>query len=211
MFEKLANFPDLVPGNKNHYMSFKEIYGKETNEKHRPSLKSKSNNNTTNSNDLQLKPTQQYVRNVGQCVLCIKCNRPRVLYSKCKVKQEMIRKLHSFLETVDYSCGTTFVDLTDLSFAINSKARENLNTNREDIFVNAKLSCQQEMERTYYSTKCFMAVCFNCGIADIEIPSSNDTYPYCNECEIGPGFKRKRGKGLKFGGEEYQKKKAKKA
>ncbi|UZO25596.1 uncharacterized protein OCT59_017861 [Rhizophagus irregularis] len=53
MFEKLANFPDPVPGNENHYMPFKEIYGKETDEKHRPSLKSKSNNNTTDSNDLQ--------------------------------------------------------------------------------------------------------------------------------------------------------------
>jgi hypothetical protein len=103
-----------VPGNENHYMPFKEIYGKETDEKHRPSLKSKSNNNTTDSNDLQLKLTQQYVRNVGQCVLCIECNRPRVLYSKCKVKQEIIQKLHSFLETVDYSCGATFADLTDL-------------------------------------------------------------------------------------------------
>jgi hypothetical protein len=142
----------------------------------------------------------------------------------------MIQKLRSFLETVDYSCDATFVDLTDLSFAINSKARENLNTNSEgisnieqiqedetvkdlfkDIFVNAKLSCQQEIERSYYSAKCFTVICFNCGIADIEIPSSNDTYPYCNECEMGPGFKQKRGKGLKFGGEEHQKKKAKKS
>ncbi|GET51374.1 hypothetical protein GLOIN_2v1844953 [Rhizophagus irregularis DAOM 181602=DAOM 197198] len=48
----------------------------------------------------------------------------------------------------------------------------------KDIFVNAKLSCQYEMEKPYYSAKCFTAVCFNCGIADIEIPSSNDTYPY---------------------------------
>ncbi|CAB5381895.1 unnamed protein product [Rhizophagus irregularis] len=73
MFEKLANFSDSMPGNENHYMPFKEIYEKETDEKHRPSLKSKSNNNTTDSNDLQLKLTQQYVRNVGQCVLCIEC------------------------------------------------------------------------------------------------------------------------------------------
>ena len=113
MFEKLANFPDPMPGNENHYMPFKDIYGKETDGKHRPSLKNKSN--TTDSNDLQsLKPTQQYVRNVGQCVLCIECNRPRVLYSKCKVKREMIQKLHSFLETVDYSCGLVMLLLRNL-------------------------------------------------------------------------------------------------
>ena len=73
-------------GNDNHYMLFKDIYEKETDEKHRPSLKNKSNNKTTDSNNLQLKPTQQYVRNVGLYVLCIECNKPRVLYSKYKVK-----------------------------------------------------------------------------------------------------------------------------
>ena len=67
------------------------------------------------------------------------------------------------------------------------------------------------MERSYYSAKCFIAVYFNCSMADVEIPSNNDTYPYCSKCEIGLGFKRKREKGLKFDGEEHQKKKAKKA
>ncbi|PKY62867.1 hypothetical protein RhiirA4_490182 [Rhizophagus irregularis] len=103
MFEKISNFPDPMPGNDNHYMSFEDIYGKETDEKYHPSLKNKSNNNTADSNDSQLKPTQQYVRNVGLCVSCIECNKPRVLYSKYKVKQETIQKLRSFLETVDYS------------------------------------------------------------------------------------------------------------
>ena len=46
--------------NDNYYMSFKDIYGKETDEKYRPSLKNKSNNKITDSNDSQLKPTQQY-------------------------------------------------------------------------------------------------------------------------------------------------------
>ena len=70
-------------------MPFEDIYGKETDEKHRPLLKNKFNN-TTDSNDSQLKPTQQYVCNVGLCVSCIECNKPRVLYSKYKIKQETI-------------------------------------------------------------------------------------------------------------------------
>lgn len=187
-----------MPGNDNHYMSFKDIYGKETDEKHCPSLKNKYNNKAADSNDSQLKPTQQYVRNVGLCVLCIECNKPRVLYSRYKVKQETIQKLRSLLETVDYSCGANFAELTDLSIAINSDTsnieqvqEETVKELFKDIFVNAKLSCQHEMERPYYSAKCFTAVCFNCGITDVEIPSSNDTYPYCSECETGPGFKRK--------------------
>ena len=65
----------------------------------------------------------------------------------------------------------------------------------QDIFVSSKLSCQQEMERSYYSAKCFTAVCFNSGVADVTIPDSNDTYPYCDECETNPGFKRKYEKG----------------
>ena len=81
----------------------------------------------------------------------------------------------------------------------------------KDIFVNAKLSYQQEMKRSYYSAKYFTVVCFNCDIADIEIPSSNDTYSYYNECETDLKFKQKQEKGLKFSSEEYQKKKAKKA
>jgi hypothetical protein len=218
MFEKIFNFPDLMPGNDNYYISFEDIYGKETDEKHHPSLKNKSNNNTANSNDPQLKPTQQYVCNIGLCISYIECNKPRVLYSKYKVKQKTIQKLRSFLETVDYSCGATFAELTDLSIvAINSNTsnmEQEQETVRElfkDIFVNAKLCCQYEMKRPYYSAKCFTAVCFNCGIADVKIPSSNNTYPYCSKYETGPGFKQKRGKGLKFGGEDHQKKKAKKA
>jgi hypothetical protein len=39
MIEKISNFPDPMPSNDNHYMSFEDIYGKETDEKHRPSLK----------------------------------------------------------------------------------------------------------------------------------------------------------------------------
>jgi hypothetical protein len=56
--------------------------------------------------------------------------------------------LHSFLETVDYSCSATFAELTDLSIAINSDTsnmeQEQEETVRElfkDIFVNAKLYC----------------------------------------------------------------------
>ncbi|GET62572.1 hypothetical protein GLOIN_2v1844953 [Rhizophagus irregularis DAOM 181602=DAOM 197198] len=59
----------------------------------------------------------------------------------------------------------------------------------KDIFVNVKLRCQHEIEKPYYSAKCFTAVCFNCSIADIEISSSKDIYLYCSKCETGLGFK----------------------
>ncbi|CAB4438909.1 unnamed protein product, partial [Rhizophagus irregularis] len=38
-FEQLHRLPDPVPGDDLHYKSFEELYGKQTTEDHRPSLK----------------------------------------------------------------------------------------------------------------------------------------------------------------------------
>lgn len=54
---KISNFSDLIPSDGNYYISFKDIYKKETDEKYHSSLRNKSNNKNTESNDSQLKPT----------------------------------------------------------------------------------------------------------------------------------------------------------
>ncbi|CAB4422475.1 unnamed protein product [Rhizophagus irregularis] len=110
----------------------------------------------------------------------------------------MIQKLHSFLETVNYSYSATFADLMDLSFAINLKVKENLNTNKK-CTSNTEQNQENEMVRNS-----FKDIFINAKIADIEIPSSNNTtYPYCNECETDLRFKQKCEKGLKFNGEKH--------
>ena len=42
VFLKIKHFPDPVPADNDHYLSFDTIYGKDTLEEHRPSLKKKS-------------------------------------------------------------------------------------------------------------------------------------------------------------------------
>ena len=56
--------------------------------------------------------------------------------------------MYSFLETIDYSYGATFTELTDLSIVINSdtsnieqEQEETVRKLFKDIFINAKLSC----------------------------------------------------------------------
>ncbi|PKY18698.1 hypothetical protein RhiirB3_492222 [Rhizophagus irregularis] len=65
---KIHNFPDPIPtldGKK--YKSFEELYGKETTEEYRPSLKEKKKSNE-NNNEMGFRPSAQHCKNADQSV-----------------------------------------------------------------------------------------------------------------------------------------------
>ncbi|CAG8578492.1 1527_t:CDS:1, partial [Gigaspora rosea] len=106
-------------------MSFNEIYSKDTSEKYRPSSLQKTNTSTTLStatttsnlgiNGMGFSSRAQFAANVHVLVKCIECNRPRVLYSQSRLSSEEEDLLKNFIETIDYTCGTIFYRISDLS------------------------------------------------------------------------------------------------
>ncbi|CAG8596995.1 9245_t:CDS:2, partial [Gigaspora rosea] len=131
--------------NEDHYMPFYEIYGKDTTENYRPSLLQKANASklsstsmTINSlgiNSMGFSPRAQYAANIRVLVKCIECNRPRVLYSQYRLNSEEENFLKNFIETIDYTCGTTFYGISDLAKANSSLFLDDGNFNTENDLI----------------------------------------------------------------------------
>ena len=78
-----------------HYKTFIEVYGTNTNESHRPSLQKKSRAKT-----LLFSSTLRHVQNVDMMLMleCEHCGRWRLLYSKYKLTKEERTELDNALE-----------------------------------------------------------------------------------------------------------------
>ena len=61
--------PDPIPGQDEHYLPFKELYGTQTTEGNRPSLTKKSKKQKT----LPFVASIQHARNVNMVVQCEEC------------------------------------------------------------------------------------------------------------------------------------------
>ncbi|CAG8767772.1 14884_t:CDS:2, partial [Racocetra persica] len=204
VFSKLQPFPDSIPkANEDHYMPFCEIYSKDTSKKYRPSLLQKANVPTSTItttidslgvNGMGFSPRAQYATNVRILVKCIECNRPRVLYSQYRLNPEEENLLKNFLETIDYTCGTTFYGISDLT-----KASPPLFRNDNNCSINNdELTCAISIEVPYFSSHLYPDVCFQCGDTEIFSPTPASEQPYCSECYATVKTKKKKGKGVKF-------------
>ena len=116
--------------------------------------------------------------------------------------------MERYLDTIQYTCGDSFEAL-----ASSNKETENVDENIENddigkIFENVKvddkLSCNNPMEISYYSSGLFEEICFQCGkVPEDECDESNRVnvnetyYYYCDECYATISNKKKRGKDVK--------------
>jgi hypothetical protein len=93
-FEQSHHLPDLEPEEDMHYKSFEELYGKETTENHRPSLKNTKMKmkgkmvSTRVKHTMPFCPSAARAKNVGITVSCIKCEKPRLLFSAKKLTEK---------------------------------------------------------------------------------------------------------------------------
>jgi len=119
--------PDPIPGDDLHYKSFEELYGKQTTEDHRPSLKNVKTRAKSKIKITKIKhtmpfcPTAARAKNVGITVNCVECGKPRLLFSVKKLSEKDKTILQGFLDTIFYTCGTSFHDTCDLAMAIPPK------------------------------------------------------------------------------------------
>lgn len=125
-FEQLHRLPDPEPGEDMHYKSFEELYGKETKEDHRPSLKNTKTKmkSTRAKHTMPFCPSAVRAKNVGITVNCVECEKPRLLFSAKKLTEKDKTILQRFLDTIFYTCGMSFHNTCDLAMAIPPKQHD---------------------------------------------------------------------------------------
>ena len=106
-------------------MSFEELYGKQTSEDHRPSLKDAKTK--TKKGKMKIKkakhnmpfcPTAARAKNVGVTVTCVECEKPHFLFNVKKLSEKDKVILQEFLDTIFYTYGMSFYNTCDLAVAI---------------------------------------------------------------------------------------------
>src|SRR5438045_7228635 len=196
---EVHNFPNPIPtidGKK--YKSFEELYGQETTEEFRPSLKEKKKSNEDH-NEMGFRPSAQNCKNVGTLIQCGECDKWRVIYSKSKLSSQENDELTRFLDEIQYTCVDTFYDLA--SSILNSNGtNDSMKKLLSIVKVNNTLACSSPMEIPYYSSGLFNkeVLCFNCGIECEEQHNYDGYFPYCEDCNISVENKKRRTKEKKF-------------
>ena len=185
-FKGLHFLPDPTPDpeNPDHYLAFDKIYGQETTECHKPSLKRKERE----GHGLSFNPSAQTVSRVKRLVWCIECDKPRVLHAEKKLTHEKLLNLDNCLEAVEFSCGSVMSDHIP-----NDSSEEHI---LSKVFVRKDINCLNPIEIPYYSSGIFPLICTNCA-GDTEFvkgAQADAYYPICTGCwdSNGKVLKRKR-------------------
>lgn len=161
IFNDLHHLPDPTPDS-DHFFSFDALYGTETTEIHRPSLKEVEGK----SHGMSFSPTAQYAKNTMLTITCVECNKPRVCYSKKKLKDTERNKIVRMIEDLQYTCGTYF-DSEDESPLILIEMRKNI-------------ICNSYIEVPYYGAQ-HKNICIHCS-SDENLKEEVGCYPICSEC-----------------------------
>ena len=108
-----------------HYKSFEDLYGAQTTEDHRPSLKNAKTKGkmkiTRAKHTMPFCPSAARAKNVGITVSCVECEKPRLLFSAKKLAENDKTILQGFLDTIFYTCGMPFHNTCDLAMTIPPK------------------------------------------------------------------------------------------
>ena len=121
-----------------------------TTEEHLPSSRAQKEK----GHKCQFNPTAQTAKNVGTVIQCQDCGKGRCLHADKKLKKKQRDELEVLLETVLYSCGSSFT-------GCDIEHDEGDATVLEYVFVGANLSCQSDIELTYYSAV-YESICIYC-------------------------------------------------
>ena len=185
-FKELHQFPDPVPTDDGeHYQPFEDLWGKQTTEKHRPSLNQRGKTRSSQ------KQTDGDVRLVAETVRdfvdCTECRKPRCIYANEKLTANEGAELQAIHEEFFYVCGAP---LMPGDYQLSAKAA-----------VRTDLTCADDVERQYFSARrVFPAVCYCCGSRDpLNIPEETrrlhqTIHPVCRDCQAKGKPHRTRGK-----------------
>ncbi|CAH1269408.1 Hypp4174 [Branchiostoma lanceolatum] len=176
VFSQLKEFPDpMLDNTGEHYRPFTEVYGSETTEADRPSLKV----SRTTGHGMPFSPTAENTRAV---VLCLDCNKPRTVHSQRALSVQQRDQLEQLREEAMYTCGVPWAPeahpLGDICF------------------VSRGLACSTPVDFHYFSARVksralsiLPLVCWKCGetetlpIAPEKKEEFQSVHPVCQVCK----------------------------
>jgi hypothetical protein len=147
IFKELKGLPDPIPEPDNHYKPFSEVYNTDTTEMYCPSLQNRKSQNIPkkaekrSGNGMDFSPTAQFAKNVRTVVKCVECNKSRVLYARRKISDEQYQLLQIFIDSIEYSCGVSFKDISDLSSLARIAEQNRLNNNKGVVDLESEEMC----------------------------------------------------------------------
>ena len=144
IFEQIKPFPDPLPGSDGHYLSFSNIYGSQTSEQHRPTLKKRSCKQKT----LPFHGKIQHVKNANITVECEECGMWRLVYARKKLTMAQQKTLMSALDGMSFSCGSPLQDL-EVDHEL-----------KDTVFVR-NMNCCDPIEILYYTAE-YEPICIYC-------------------------------------------------
>lgn len=167
-FRKLTWLPDpqFTDASKQHYKPFDDIYGEDTVEVHRPGAANQENKTA--------KPyfTKEKVRDAVECVSCGKW---RCVYSPTKPSRTTTNEFSQAVDSLMYSCGAPILPEEHPLASV--------------FLVREAMSCNDPVERQYYSCNKFDLICCKCGITEPDSPLNEKmknefkvVNPVCRQC-----------------------------
>ena len=178
-------FVHIISGEDGHYKSFEDVYGTETTEEHRPSLKEKA----SLGHQIPISPSAQTAKTVQKTLKCTECDKPRVLYSASKLLVSELTVLNKLFDTYEYSCGSSLQELKIVD--AHSDKIKRVNAVLDKVFVRQNISCRNAIEVPYFSSKSFPAVCYYCGAKE-NLKHEEGAYPCCELCTTTDSVPNKR-------------------
>ncbi|CAI2166770.1 4452_t:CDS:2, partial [Funneliformis geosporum] len=97
----------------NYYKLFSEVYSTDTTEMYCPSLQNRKSRN------MPKKAEKKF----------------RVLYACRKISDEQYQLLQTFIDSIEYSCGVTFKDISDLTEISEQNKLNNKEVESEEIVI----------------------------------------------------------------------------
>ena len=74
-------------------------------------MPSKLENPAKQGHGIPFSSSAQPALNVGKTVICTKCRRPQLVYTKAKLKNTELRTLKQALDSYNYVCGFMFQEI----------------------------------------------------------------------------------------------------
>ena len=169
--ENIENFGDPIPhyddeGNEHYHQ------GEDPEEKFIPS---KLENPSKRGHGIPFSPSAQTALNVGRIVTCTECHKPRLLYSRTKLKDGELRSFKRMLNGFQFVCGSVF---QEIMFDKNNPDKTVLSK----VFTHENIPCKSPIELPYCSCKAFKQVCIQCGKAS-KLIVDPPHYPQCECCQ----------------------------
>lgn len=198
---QLQWLPDpMLDDSGEHYKPFSSLYGSDTTEDDRPTLKTKPMQVSGKGQEVTKKTRQTRVQmiplvpndaelikssndytaqNARSVAICVECRKPRVVYCKSRFNSRQTLSLALLLSEYDYSCGSP---LTLPGHNLHGKA-----------YIRQLINCESLIELPYYSNEngvgrkdvcCFCAE-ENCINVDEELKKHYKTVlPICDACKM---------------------------